>query len=402
MNIGYYAHHHGSGHCRQADKLAGLLPKDCRHKLTVFTTVSAEEFTFSQINESQVVRLAAEEERDDDILSGRPARQFLPDCLHYSPVGNRDIRQRSWQLLDGIRRFNIELMIIDVSVEVAMLCRTASIPYLYIRLAGNRNDAPHLNAFAGALGLLAPFPKALESIQTPNWVCQKSLYLDFLTPPQAPPCIDDFIITLNERAKSADVNLQSRQKIAQYQQERLNDTALASKKIALITVIKGFGGHQNIDDKLPKLRKLWSEALIISLGPISNEARQEVDMAMTVTDVTPFLAFSDYLVMACGLNAIAQAYPYSTPLVALPDERPHDEQKAMAAALIEQQWAMSGAQFLQYSMTLDSKLLPSRPKPLRDHQAASALINSLAVSTSVKSWFEHWLLPRLDVLPASY
>lgn len=402
MNIGYYAHHHGSGHCRQADKLAGLLPKDCRHKLTVFTTVSAEEFTFSQINESQVVRLAAEEERGDEVLSGRADRHFFPDCLHYSPVGNRDIRQRSWQLLDGVRRFNIELMIIDVSVEVAMLCRTASIPYLYIRLAGNRNDAPHLNAFAGALGLLAPFPKALESIQTPNWVCQKSLYLNFLTSPQAPPCIDEFIITLNERAKSADVNLQSQQKIAQYQQERLNNTALASKKIALITVIKGFGGHQNIDNKLPKLRKLWSEALIISLGPISNEARQEVDMAMTVDDVTPFLAFSDYLVMACGLNAIAQASPYSTPLVALPDERPHDEQKAMAAALIEQQWAMSWAQFLQYSMTLDSKLLPSRPKPLRDNQAASALINNLAVSTSVKSWFEHWLLPQLDVLPASY
>ena len=35
MRIGYYAHHHGSGHCRQADKLAALLPDDVREQLIV-------------------------------------------------------------------------------------------------------------------------------------------------------------------------------------------------------------------------------------------------------------------------------------------------------------------------------------------------------------------------------
>lgn len=399
MNIGYYAHHHGSGHCRQADKLAGLLPKDCRHKLTVFTTVSAEQFSFSNLDEAQVVRLAPEEERDDDVLSGRPARQFLPDCLHYSPVGNRDIQQRSWQLLDGIRRFGIDLMIVDVSAEVAMLCRAVSIPYLYVRLAGSRDDAPHLNAFAGALGVLAPFPERLDSLQTRTWVRQKTRYLDFLTTPPAEPRLDSLITTLSKIAKTMALDDKTRQKIAQYQQEQLNGIAFKAKKTVLITVIKGFGGHKSIDGKLPELRKLWSEALIISLGPISDEARQYVDIAATVDDVTPFLAFSDYLLMACGLNAIAQAYPFTTPLIALPDVRPHDEQEAMAAALIEQRWAMSWAQFLQYSMTLDSTLLPSASKAPIDNQAACELMTSLAVTSSVKSWFKNWLLPQLEVSP---
>ena len=36
MRLGYYAHHHGSGHCRQIDKLAALLPVDAKNQLIHF------------------------------------------------------------------------------------------------------------------------------------------------------------------------------------------------------------------------------------------------------------------------------------------------------------------------------------------------------------------------------
>lgn len=408
MNIGYYAHHHGSGHCRQAEKLATFLPKDGQKNLIVFTSLSAAQSNFSTIDESQVVRLAAEEERLDEVVAGRASRHFMPESLHYSPVGNADIQERSWQLLDSIRRFDIDLMIIDVSVEVAMLCRAASIPYLYVRLAGNRNDPPHLNAFAGALGLLAPYPATFEAQYTPDWVCQKTLYLGFLAQGcQVTPCFDQFLATLNELAENNSLNQQVPEKIAQYKQEHANNTPLTAKKTALITVIKGFGGHKNIDDKLQVLRQQWSNALIISLGPIGNEAKAYVDIAATVSEVTPFIAFSDYVLMACGLNAIAQAVLYPTPLIALPDERPHDEQQVMASALINQQRAMSWSQFLAYSTTLDAQLLP---KALQDQTAldnslddkmAVDFMTSLAVGNSVKAWFEDWLLPKFKVSPTS-
>jgi hypothetical protein len=69
MNIGYYAHHHGSGHCRQADKLAALLPADQRSHFTVFISLSAETYAFNSIPELQVIRLAAEDELESDTLT---------------------------------------------------------------------------------------------------------------------------------------------------------------------------------------------------------------------------------------------------------------------------------------------------------------------------------------------
>ena len=71
MRLGYYAHHHGSGHCRQIDKLAALLPTEARQQLTVFTSVTSDAYMFAAIDEAQVVRLPAEDERADDVLAGR-------------------------------------------------------------------------------------------------------------------------------------------------------------------------------------------------------------------------------------------------------------------------------------------------------------------------------------------
>lgn len=61
MRIGYYAHHHGSGHCRQADKLAALLPPKLRSQMTVFTSLPNDGYHFSAITDEQIVRLSAED-----------------------------------------------------------------------------------------------------------------------------------------------------------------------------------------------------------------------------------------------------------------------------------------------------------------------------------------------------
>ncbi len=297
MRLGYYAHHHGSGHCRQIDKLAALLPVDARRQLIVFTSLSSDAYTFTSIDETQIVSLQAEDECDDDVLKGRAGKHWQPASLHYSPVGNSNIQKRSHQILDTIYQRKIDLMIIDVSVEVAMLCRVASIPYLYIRLPGIRDDTPHLNAFAGALALLAPYPRLLEATMTPEWVGKKTLYLDFInTAQQKELFYHEFIKIL----------------------AKLNTSNVKDWKEAphtIITVIKGYGGHEAIDMKLPELRQLLPSAFIISLGPINDEMRYHVDIATQVNDVTPFMQHSDYLLMACGLNAVAQAYDYTTPLV---------------------------------------------------------------------------------------
>ncbi len=396
MRIGYYAHHHGSGHCRQADKLAALLPLELRERMTVFTSLSTDGYRFSRITDEQIVRLNAEDQLPEDVLPGRAGKYWQPSSLHYSPVGNKNIQKRSWQLIDEIRKRQIDLMIIDVSVEVATLCRVASVPYLYVRLAGERDDEPHLNAFAGALGLIAPYPKVLEAVSTPDWVRQKTLYLDFM-PNKTGELLtfSAFIYQLMSLTTDSTIH------------ERLNSQLDAVNKIdknKIVTVIKGYGGHDAIDAKLQELRYTLPNALIISLGPIHDEVRDYVDIIAHVDEVTPFIAYSDLLLMACGLNGIAQAYNYATPLVVLPDERPHREQEVMAEALIEQGRALSWAQFIAH-MTDESHsneflTVSSNKSGLHGHQsyqAAQNFMDSMVAYESVKSWFQDWLLPTLAI-----
>ncbi|OLF41876.1 hypothetical protein [Psychrobacter sp. Rd 27.2] len=399
MRIGYYAHHHGSGHCRQADKLAALLSIELRSQMTVFTSLPADGYRFSSINDEHIVRLDAEDERPDDVLAGRAGEYWQPSCLHYSPVGNKDIQRRSWQLLDAIYQRQINLMIIDVSAEVAMLCRTASVPYLYVRLAGERDDAPHLNAFAGALGLLAPYPKALEAAATPDWVRRKTLYLDFL--PSKAQGLPSFCEFMDELMTLTHDDAIHKQLVA------------SVDKSFIVTVIKGYGGHEAIDAKLPKLRQMLPDAIIVSLGPINDEVRHCVDIAAHVDDVTPFIAYSHLLLMACGLNGIAQAYDYATPFIVLPDVRPHREQEVMAEALIEQGRALSWPQFIAKASSLDTQNLLSSLSTNNksiDHEqtaltgkqanlAAQRFMNSIVDYISVKAWFAEWLLPQLDLKP---
>ena len=404
MRLGYYAHHHGSGHCRQIDKLAALLPTEARQQLTVFTSVTSEAYTFAAIDEAQVVRLPAEDERADDVLAGRAGQYWQPTSLHYSPVGNSDIQQRSHKILDTIYQRRIDLMIIDVSVEVAMLCRAVSVPYLYVRLPGIRDDVPHLNAFAGALALLAPYPRTLESAMTLDWLAKKTLYLDFINTEQRDAQTYQVFIkhlmqlTTDEKALSLMLN------------DKDKDTP------TIVTVIKGYGGHQAIDAKLPELRQLLPHAFIISLGPIDEDKRHYVDIAVDVSDVTPFIEHSDYLLMACGLNAVAQAYDYATPLVVLPDDRPHQEQEVMAEALIIQGRALSWQQFkalmtasvthkLSGKTVNQSALIQSLSKPdsttlmQKSVQTAQAFMQSTGKYPTTKAWFEQWLLPQLALVP---
>ena len=402
MRLGYYAHHHGSGHCRQIDKLAALLPAEARQQLTVFTSLTSDTYTFSAIDEAQVVRLPAEDERADDVLAGRAGQYWQPASLHYSPVGNSDIQQRSHKILDTIHQRHIDLMVVDVSVEVAMLCRAASVPYLYVRLPGIRDDEPHLNAFAGALALLAPYPRTLESAMTPDWLAKKTLYLDFINTEQRnAQNYQDFIKDLIQLTTD---------------EEALSSMLEGKNTPAIVTVIKGYGGHQAIDAKLPELRQLLPHAFIISLGPIDDDKRHYVDIAADVNDVTPFIEHSNYLLMACGLNAVAQAYDYATPLVVLPDDRPHQEQEVMAEVLIAQGRALSWQQFKalinasgkhklsgetanqstqthslskRVSATLKQKSIPT----------AQAFMQSTAEYRTTKAWFEQWLLPQLTLKP---
>ena len=120
--------------------------------------------------------------------------------------------------------------------------------------------------------------------------------------------------------------------------------------------------------------------------------------------------------MACGLNAVAQAYDYATALVVLPDDRPHQEQEVMAEALIAQGRALSWQQFkalinasgthkLSGKTANQSTRTQSLSKPdsttLNQEaiQSAQAFMQSTGKYRTTKAWFEQWLLPQLTLKP---
>ena len=168
--IGYYVHHHGAGHRARAQAIADA----STWPITLLGTGVGE---------------AGIDLADDRPVSGRfdgvDASGGRPAALHYAPIDHDGVRMRVARVAQWIATERPALMVVDVSVEMAMLARLASVPTVCVRLNGERNDAPHVAAFRSATALLAPFHADLELASTPTWVRERTCYLPGIT--QAAP-----------------------------------------------------------------------------------------------------------------------------------------------------------------------------------------------------------------------
>lgn len=164
--IGYYVHHHGAGHRARADAI-----------------VAASDWPIVLLGTG--LGGAGIDLPDDRPVSGRFDGQDFADCrpdaLHYAPLDHEGVRARVAEMAGWIATARPALMVVDVSVEAAMVARLASVPTVYVRLNGERDDAAHRDAFRGASALLAPFPPALDAAATPAWVRDKTRYLPGIT-----------------------------------------------------------------------------------------------------------------------------------------------------------------------------------------------------------------------------
>ncbi len=163
--IGYYVHHHGAGHLARACVIrdATALPV-----ILLGSGIGGDGIDLA-------------DDRFDAGFDGQDHAADRPVALHYAPYDHDGIRSRVARIAQWIEQERPAVMIVDVSVEVAMLARLASVPVLYIRLSGQRDDPAHLEAFRGAQALIAPFARDLEHPATPEWVRAKTFYAPGLT-----------------------------------------------------------------------------------------------------------------------------------------------------------------------------------------------------------------------------
>jgi hypothetical protein len=166
--IGYYVHHHGDGHRQRALAIAKAA-SGCLTLLGTGLTGRTEGAPYVDLADDYGGR----SHPDGGIGIG--------ESLHYAPYDHDGIRQRVATISDWICREKPRLLVVDVSVEVAMLARLTSTPTVYVRLSGSRRDRPHLDAFRAAVAVIAPFHRDLDDKDLADWVRDKTIYLPGLS-----------------------------------------------------------------------------------------------------------------------------------------------------------------------------------------------------------------------------
>jgi hypothetical protein len=165
--IGIYVHHHGGGHAART----GAIGRALHERGVVVTYLSSLPADRLGPGESMVLPL-------DSDLGADPGP--TPGELHFAPLGSAGLAARMAAISGWIERRRPDLMVVDVSVEVAMLARLCGVPFAYVRQSGAREDPPHRLAYRWAAGLLAPYPKWLER-RVPDRVRDHTAYVGAVT-----------------------------------------------------------------------------------------------------------------------------------------------------------------------------------------------------------------------------
>lgn len=281
--IGYYVHHQGDGHRQRALAIA----QAAGGGVTLLGTGLS-----GRTGRTRCIDLPDDRPNAGDIDQNA---QRCPPALHYAPTDHEGIRWRVARLADWIAAARPVLMVVDVSVEVAMLARLASVPTVYVRLSGRRDDRPHRDAFESASGLLVPFHADLDDPDTAAAIRAKSHY--------AP----GIVATPGSHAAQAD----------------------------LVVGVVGRGGA-------PSNGALWAEAARAVpdrrwrvIGPCTamHDAPSNLEFRGWVDDADRHIGCAGVVVGAAGDGLVGAVIAARRPFICIPEPRPFDEQAAKAHRL---------------------------------------------------------------------
>lgn len=182
--IGYYVHHQGAGHRHRAMAIAARAPE----RFVLLGTGLSE-------GAEPIRTIDLPDDRlENEPFAGQDGVQARPAALHYAPIDHDGIRRRVARITDWFAAERPALIVVDVSCEVAMLARLASVPTLYVRLHGERTDHAHVDAFHAAAALLAPYARALDDPGVAPWIVAKTMYCPGLVKRSVDATVDPAIV----------------------------------------------------------------------------------------------------------------------------------------------------------------------------------------------------------------
>jgi hypothetical protein len=171
------------------------------------------------------------------------------------------------------------LMVVDVSVEVAVLARSMGVPVLVAAMRGDRTDAPHELGYDLAGALLAPWP---DRFPEPDWHWEsKTRYVGAFS-------------RFDGRVPASSTGSTNR-----------------------VAVLLGAGGAD----------------VTATAAPAGWEWDWLGGPGRWVADPWPALSSAGVVVTHAGQNAVAEVAAARRPAVVVPQRRPFGEQEATATAL---------------------------------------------------------------------
>ncbi|WP_348767762.1 glycosyltransferase [uncultured Salinisphaera sp.] len=301
--ISFFVHHQGRGHAQRTMAIVRELP--ATQPVSVLT---ADPSLFDGF------------ERDIEIIAlpnmiGAPVPtpelydQPTPSVMHCVPLGLAAMRQTMRRILDHLDDRDTGLFVIDVSAELALLARIASVPAIKIRMHGNRGDAGHLAAYDACAGMLAPFDERLEQADYPDWARAKTFYSGGLC-------------TSHEHG---------------------NDRTAARRALGLpldreiVVAITGGGGAGTPYAPLTVAARAAPETLFVTVGPLHREGHETDFVNLVnhgwVSHTSDYIAAADIVLASAGDNTVHEVMRTGRAFICAPEWRYFDEQQRKAESL---------------------------------------------------------------------
>lgn len=138
--IGYYVHHQGWGHLHRARAITAHVPAG----VTILSSLPPSDPGRPWVHLPM-----------DDLT--RPPDHTANGTLHWVPRHDRGLRRRMAAVAEWVDRTDPDLMVVDVSVEIAVMSRLMGVPTVVMAMPGDRSDRAHRSAYDSAHAILAPW-----------------------------------------------------------------------------------------------------------------------------------------------------------------------------------------------------------------------------------------------------
>lgn len=171
--VGFYVHHDGRGHLERTRAVVEALGA----QRSVVAT--------SHPDASEALAPAAVTVLPSDVPGAgidRCGDLTANGAFHWAPEDQSCAVARIRALTDWVAATRPELVVVDVSVEVAVQLRLLGVPVIVVRLPGRRDDGPHDLAHRVAEELLAPFAEAFEGDGADAAIRRRTTYCGHIGP----------------------------------------------------------------------------------------------------------------------------------------------------------------------------------------------------------------------------